>query len=103
MDNTEARQILESMLSTGILKIITNEHTCGGGQHPENNGFNKKKCGSFKFPITDSRHFVIHNVISLEESPSKNGLLVAYSDEGDMCMGYPVELLKRLTEASLKA
>jgi len=101
MDNNEARQTLDNMLPTGILKIITNEHACGGGQHPDINGFVQDICNAFKFPITDARHFVVHDVISFEDL-AKNNLMAAHTSEGDICMGYPIDLLRRLTEASLK-
>jgi|SRR3990170_2586055 len=102
MDDNEARQILDNMLPTGVLKIITNEHACGAGAHASIIGFKQPVCDRFEFPVTSPKHFVVHTVTSLRTSPIKTGLLEAHSDEGDICIGHPVDLLRRLTKASLQ-
>ncbi len=89
IDAIEARAILDDMLNIdGVLRIITNEcvsSACQGGYHDET-----------AFRTTNPRHFVIHAVTHLEDTPE--GLVAAHTADGDWCLGYPADLLRRLTE-----
>lgn len=89
---------LHALLDAGELRIITSEHACGGGLHPTIGDFDQGACEAFQFPMTDPRHFVIHQVTGLEQHPAQPEQWVAVTEEGDYCQGQPEALLARLTE-----
>ena len=105
--NKEALAKLKKFLEAGgLLKIITNEHACGGGKHPDFTGWNQKACDSFKHPRTDPRHFVIHDAVRLEMMATREGKeqqVRVYSDAkfGDHTTGQPMNVLKRLLQVSV--
>jgi hypothetical protein len=87
----------------GSLRVITARHACDpkyatGPQYKPKTDEELAACEAFEFPQTDWRHQVIHEVVSLEE-PDHNGRMKAHTAEGDVCVGRPNELLKRLREA----
>ena len=56
-----------------------------------------------EFPLTDLRHFVLHDVTSIVEAPGsagEKGQYRGYSAEGDFTQGQPEALLARLTGAN---
>ena len=85
----------------GVLRIITNEHACGGGVHPSKEPFDAAVCEAFEFDKKKPRHFVVHDVVKIE-GPDAKGRYHAYSDpeHGDWTYGMPSALLKRLQEAN---
>ncbi len=103
MNREEAIQQLEALTHAGGLKIITSEHDCGAGVHPDIPPFDQAICASYEYPLTDLRHFVIHDVTGMVQAPGsagEKGQYRAYSAEGDHCQGQPEALLARLTEAN---
>lgn len=99
MDNEQAAELLHKLLEIpGFLRIITNEHACGGGAHPSLPWFDSARCEGCEYPLTDPRHFVIHDVARIE-GPDKRGRYKVHSAEGDWCQGQPQALYARLTEA----
>lgn len=84
---TEARDMLYKMVKVeGLLRIITNQcvsPNCKGDSHDES-----------EYHLTDPRHFVVHEVVKLEERP--DGTMLAHSAEGDWTWGLPEALLRRL-------
>lgn len=99
MNDKQAVKQLKALKSvSGALRIITNEHNCGGGTHPRVGKFSEAKCAAFEHPMTDPRHFVIHEVTSIE-GPNRRGQYRAFTEAGDHCTGQPVALLSRLLEA----
>lgn len=119
MTNEEALAELERLVKAGgVLSIITDEHACCGGVdnyirvlvrepgRPEQVYWGPKPevCGAFEHSVKDPRHFVCHEVGAIEEmagegeqgkryrAVAKGGENVAWT------MGYPLDLLKRLTE-----
>jgi hypothetical protein len=79
------------------LRIITNEHVCGGGLHPMRPPFNHMVCEAFRYSVLDPRHFVRKSVARIGRIADSE-VWQAWSDEGDMCAGTPGDLLQRLTE-----
>lgn len=88
----------------GALRIITNEHACGGGMLGEDIA----ACEAFSegtdengrpLDLKNQRHFVLHDVVRIE-GPNHRGQYTAYSDpkHRDYCEGRPAALLRRLTE-----
>lgn len=51
-------------------------------------------------PMADPRMWVCHDVVRIE-GPDARGRVRAHSREGDICLGYPRAVLRRLTEAAL--
>jgi hypothetical protein len=49
-------------------------------------------------PLTSPRHFVHHNVVAIEDLP--DGTVMARTEEGDACVGYPADVLARLQEVN---
>ena len=91
MNRAQAITTLEQMVETvGVLRLITNECT-SGACNPS--GHDVKA-----FPLTDPRHFVVRNIVSLE-GPNSKGQFKAYTAEKDWCQGQPDALLARLLEA----
>lgn len=97
MSETTLKQLEALVEIPGALRVITNEHACGGGKHPSDPGFNHEACAAFEADLSKPEHFVIHDVVSIE-GPDHKGRYTAFTDEGDWCMGQPEALLKRLTE-----
>ena len=112
-ESAYAKRLRALLAEGGALRIITNEHACGAGKHPDIEGFDAEKCAAFLVeetdeegdvflgpcPLTDPRHFVIHDVIEIE-GPGSNGAYRARSAEGDLTLGSAETLVKRLQEAS---
>lgn len=99
MDRDLAIAQLEALAGVpGALRVITNEHACGGGKHPDIAGFDPAACEAYEYSLKDPRHFVIHDVVRLE-GPNHRGQYTAYTDEGDYTIGQPEALLARLLEA----
>ena len=107
-----AKAELEALVKVpGALKIITNMHACGGGIHPSFPGFRESRCVRATFPMSDPRHFVLHDVASLEFSDHGGVSCVrAYSamyeaPDGrktrDWTEGRSADVLKRLQEWKL--
>lgn len=94
----------------GTLRVITNEHDHENGIHPT-----PEDCAAHvetvkgltedaeeeevPIPLTDPRHFVIHDVVSIEGPDEATGLVRARTEEGDVCIGYPADVLARLQQA----
>lgn len=96
MDRKQAIWTLKELVKTpGALRIITAECV-------------SKKCtegptsptghDTDLFKPKDPRHFIIHNVVSLD-GPNQRGQFKAHSAEGDWTQGQPEALLARLLEA----
>ncbi len=105
MNNRQAILQLEALvLVPGALRIITNMHACGGGVHPDGSRgpFDEEKCAKFKHPLTNSRHFVVHDVVRVE-GPNHRKEYRAFTEEGDHCTGQPVAVLRRLLRAGIEA
>ena len=101
MDKKQAILQLEALVIVpGALRIITNEHACGGGVHPDgaHGKFDQKKCEGFEHNKKDVRHFVIHDVVRVE-GPNHRSEYRAFTEDGDHCTGQPEALLARLLEA----
>jgi hypothetical protein len=78
-----AREQLEALAKVeGALVIITAEKARNGHADPRH-----------------PRHWVLHDVVEVQDHPSKPGVVVAVSAEGDATWGYPAQVLARLTEA----
>lgn len=90
------KQMQELMKVKGMLKIITNAHACQEVIHPSMHGFSQSKCDRYDFPITDPRHFELHDVVSVEKYRGSDGRYIARSKEGDYTEGAPDALLSRL-------
>lgn len=79
----------------GALKIITNEVRPelrverGNPRAPAKDGVD----------LRDPRSFVVHDVVRIEPYPPKPGAWAAISEQGDITIGYPMDLLNRLREA----
>lgn len=85
--------LIRAVKVPGLLRIITN--VCANpGCPPDGHIANPH-------PPTDPRHFVIHDVVSIERHPTRSEFMVASSAEGDYCLGRPAVLLRRLQEANL--
>lgn len=84
----------------GVLKVITSEHACGGGLHPSIAGFKQSACDAFGYPVSDPRHFVLHDVVSVESRQRADGRVLyrATTAEGDYTEGDAPALLRRLLE-----
>lgn len=95
--DTSADALRNMVEMKGMLRIITNEHDCGGGLHPSSPNFNQAKCSAYQFGENDPRHFVMHDVVRVE-GPDPHGAYMAYSAEGDYTVGKSGPLLARLTE-----
>lgn len=89
---------LRALLDSGKLKIITSEHACGAGKHPKFDGFNTAVCAAFKFPVTNPHHFVIHDVVKIEEGARSKYRAYSAEEFGDICIGLPEGLVKRLQQ-----
>lgn len=81
----------------GALKIITNEHACGGGTHPDSPGFDTRVCAAYQHDLYSPRHFVLRDVVALD-GPDAQGRYYARSAGGDWTRGYPEALVRRLQE-----
>jgi len=89
----------------GSLRIITGEHACGGGLHPDvrdrESGarlpFDTEACAAFEHGLVDGRHFVWHNVVEVE-GPDDRGNVTVRSEEGDFTYGKPADVLARSSE-----
>lgn len=95
-DNERAIASLEALAKIpGALRVITNE------VRPELREDRKEARSAAKedVDLRDHATFVIHDVVAIE-GPNEKGCYTATTAEGDWCMGYPVDLLNRLTEAS---
>lgn len=100
-ENAHAKR-LRALLDEGSkLKIITSEHACGAGKHPNIPPFDEVKCATFEFPLTNPNHFVIHDVVKIEEGARSK--YRAYSDYKDICIGLPESLVVRLQQWSTEA
>lgn len=87
----------------GALRFITAAHACGpdgqdGASYTPKTEAELEACEAFEFPQTDWRHFVIHDIVSLE-GPNHRGVMIGHTAEGDWCQGRPYALLRRLREA----
>ena len=96
MDRKQAIWTLQELVKkSGALRIITAEcvsKACTGSPtSPAGHDV-----GLFK--LADPRHFVIHDVVSLD-SPNHRGQVKAHSAEGDWTLGQPEAVLARLLEA----
>jgi len=80
----------------GALKIITNEHACGVHLMPRDPA-DLALCAQCPYPVTDPRHFVLHDVTSLIPREDK-GRVRACSAEGDYTEGKPEHVLSRLRQ-----
>jgi len=80
----------------GTLKIITNAHTCGVDLVPRDTA-DLMLCAQYQYPVTDPRHFVLHDVVKLESREDK-GRVRVYSAEGDYTEGKPEAVLSRLRQ-----
>ena len=98
-ESAHAQRLRALLAEGGALRIITSEHACGAGKHPDFDGFDPEKCGAFGHPLTDPRHFVIHDVVEIE-GPGSNAAYRARSAEGDLTLGSAETLVKRLQEAN---
>lgn len=117
MDRDAAIARLEALMQApGTLRIITNEHACGGGVHPSIGGavndagerapWDQEACDAFAYKDTSPLHFVRHDVVRLEQArggPGERGQMIARSAEGDWTQGQPEALLSRLIEALIEA
>lgn len=103
MESKQAILQLEALVIVpGALRIITNQHNCGGGKHPTIGKFSEAKCAAFEHPLTDPRHFVIHDVVRVE-GPNHRGEYRAFTEEGDHCTGQPEAVLARLLEVGAQS
>lgn len=90
----QALQRLEAFLDIpGMLQIITAECVsagCGNGVHDES-----------EYPVTDYRHFVVHDVVAIDQDPANNQIR-AHTAEGDWSMSPDGarSLLRHLTRVS---
>lgn len=100
-DQGTALARLRKLLEVGELRFITNMHACGiangRGKAGPAGDEEDATCANFEHPMTDPRHFEIHDVTSLD-GPDDKGYVRAYTAEGDICRGFPAAVLKRLTE-----
>lgn len=97
-DDSTALLELRALLEVpDALRLITNEHACGAGVHPDIPPFDAEVCARYEFPLTDPRHFVIHSVVAIE-GPNHKGQITASTAEGDYCTGQPSAVLARLQE-----
>lgn len=99
-ERAQAIAELEALVQIpGALRIITNEHVCGGGLHPDIAPFDQAACAAYPYPLTDPRHFRVLAVNRLE-GPNHNGQYTAVSDEGAgaYTVGQPDALLTRLRD-----
>ena len=96
MDRKQAIWTLEELVKKpGALRIITAECVpgkCTGG--PTNPAGHDEAL----FKVKDPRHFIIHDVVSLD-GPNHRGQFKAHTAEGDWCEGQPEALIARLLEA----
>lgn len=97
--NEQALKELKVLVEVpGALRHITSEHACGAGTHEAAPGFDKAVCDAFKYPLNNYRHFVIHDVTSIE-GPDARGRVMALTDfKGDGRYGYPADVLRALRE-----
>jgi len=101
--DTSVEELQALLKIPGALRFITAAHACGpegqdGASYEPKTEEELAACEAFEFPQTDWRHFVIHDIVSLE-GPNDKGTMVAHTAEGDWCMGLPNALLRRLREA----
>jgi hypothetical protein len=83
MDEELAIKQLKVLVKTsGSLKIITNEPRTDKEANAD---------------LRSVNHWVLHDVIIID-GPDDRGRMTAHSKEGDWCMGFPIPLLRRLTE-----
>lgn len=83
VENDIAAAQLDALIAVpGALRVITSEEAKDAN----------------KYPPTDPRHYVIHDVVRIEDHPTHKGAIRAYTAEGDFCEGYPRDVLKRLQQ-----
>lgn len=125
MTDERALELLETLIKVpGRLRQITFTHKCMGTTCTEamansanGKGFpstdqEKLACDmycaaysdvSYSNPLADPSHFFIHDIIGIKTNVegfnNKEGLVEAYTAEGDRCVGYPAAVLKRVTQA----
>ena len=101
LDNSGAVKTLKSLSEIpGFLKVITSEHLCGSPDPKTEEEL--AACNAYRFKLRDHRHFVVHDVVSIE-GPDAKGRYRAYTEEGDYCEGYPEDLIPRLSEVSMQS
>ena len=101
MPDTDSDELQALAKIPGALKIITSEHACGAGKHPTMPPFDEAMCKAYRYPLTDPRHMVIHDVVRLKKviRPDGRERWQAFSAEGDYIWPAPAgALLRRLQE-----
>ena len=90
----------------GLLRVVTDIHKCEGGSNPISD-IQKAKCFNSRLglqagdpagtSIKKTAHFSCHAVTKIT-GPDHRGLFKATTEERDYCIGYPIPLLRRLTQ-----
>lgn len=73
----------------GTLRLVTNERSTVK---------EKDARPQFTNPLADPRLWVVHDVVAID-GPDAQGFYTARTEEGDLMVGRPAALLRRLTEA----
>jgi hypothetical protein len=91
MENETAEKMLKFLMKEGgHLKIVTGERSdVPDGELVARHGN----------PLADPAAWVVKDVVKLE-GPRADGLMVAYSEDKDMTIGFPAALLRRLTDGA---
>lgn len=123
MTNERALELLHTLVKVpGRLRFISVAHRCLGQtcEEARNNSANGKgvpsteqelmACDmyaaaysdpSYSNKLADPSHFVIHDVVEINENPKGyEGMVEAVTAEGDRCVGYAAAVLKRVTQAT---
>lgn len=99
-DKTAVKWLYRCLETPGMLKIITSLHACGVGPRPRTE-IQWAKCLRFPVPQTQPAHFVCHDVVRLERHPIRAHQIRAFSKEGDITIGEPRKVLRRLLQYHL--
>lgn len=107
VDEPMALRILKHLVEKqpGALKIITADPSDKGKAWREHMELGRPTLAamladpSYTNPLADPALWVVHDVVRIE-GPTRDGHYRAISAEGDFCMGAPLALLRRLTEAT---
>jgi len=100
--DTNIEELKALLKVPGALRFVTARHLCDpkyleGPYCEPKTAEELEICAAFEFPLTDPRHFVIHEVVSLEARP--DGTMAAVTAEGDWCVGSPAGLMRALRKA----
>lgn len=98
-DELDTAQLRALLGVPGALKIVSGAHACGAGTHPDPSvpgAFDQARCDAFAYPRSDPRHWVLLDVVALEEEPGRPGEWRATAADGSYAQGTPGALLHHL-------